>query len=115
MRHGGSESRADRAGPVRRHVGILRHAPYRPGGSALSSFEEAWKNLPEANIVGVRIGLMSNEEIRKEGGNREVTSHSYGDKSKTDTIYDPRMGPTSLTVKCDTNTKLIFCCSSWQS
>lgn len=87
-------------GPVQQHRVLLSHDKDRR--LPASTIEELWKTLPEAKLVGVRISLMSEEDVRREGGNREITSHSYGDKSKTDTIYDTRLGPSSLTVKCDT-------------
>lgn len=97
-----SRAESSSVGPVRRHTGLLRHNPLRLQRDTPSTFEDAWKSLPMTKVVGVRIGLMTDEDVRKEGGNREVTSHGNGDKSKTSTIYDTRMGPTSLTVKCDT-------------
>lgn len=63
---------------------------------------DTWNSIPTAKVVGVNISLMSTEDVRKMGGTRQVTSHSYWDKSKLDTIYDPRMGPSSLTTKCTT-------------
>lgn len=55
------------------------------------SRDDIYNSIPSASIGGVRIGLMSSDDIRNMGGSRIVTSHSYGEKSKADTIYDPRM------------------------